>query len=90
MLELKQFAIPRWLSLHENVKSIEFHVYRDATDLAYGAVCYLRLVHDDDEITTQLVMSNAKVAPLKIMIIPRLELLAAVLCVQIGKTVSSR
>ena len=63
-------------------------MFGDATELAYGAACYIRLVYADDRIVTQLVLSKAKAAPLKAMTIPRLELKTAVLCIHIGKTVS--
>ena len=63
-------------------------IFVDASGLAYGAVCYVKVVSNSGKITTCLVRSKTKVVPLKAVTIPRLELLAATLGVQLGQTVS--
>ena len=52
--------------------------FSDASQSAYGACSYLRIVNKAGQIHVALVMSKARVAPLKQVTIPRLELCAAV------------
>lgn len=59
-------------------KSIQLHVFVDAGEDAFSAVAYLQ-VEDENGIDCSFVGSKAKVAPLKYLSIPRLELMAAVL-----------
>ena len=55
----------------------------DASRLAYDACSYLRVVNKHDEIHVGLIMSEVRIAPLKQLTIPRLELCAAVLAVRL-------
>lgn len=57
--------------------------FADASELAYGAVVYLRIRHSDGNITVELLASKTKVAPLHKVTLPRLELLAAVMLAQL-------
>ncbi|VDI83955.1 Hypothetical predicted protein [Mytilus galloprovincialis] len=50
----------------------------DGSELGYGACAYLRLVDGNDKITCSLVIGKARLAPIKQMSIPRLELSGAV------------
>lgn len=62
----------------EEPKSIELHIFVDAGELAFAAVGYLR-IEDDAGVDCALVGSKTRVAPLKPLSIPRLELQAGVL-----------
>ena len=53
-------------------------MFCDASTKAYGCCVYLR-IRESENIKTSLVIAKAKVAPLKRITLPRLELLAAVL-----------
>ena len=55
----------------------EFHVFCDASEMAYGCCVYLRCVGINGEVSSILIASKAYVAPLKQHTIPRLELQAA-------------
>ena len=58
------------------LRYIAFGGFADASKLAYGALLYLRIVYKDQVLTSFLV-AKSKVAPLKQLTIPRLELAAA-------------
>lgn len=68
------------------VKNLQLHIFTDAGEKAYGCVAYFRAVVNG-EIMCALVMSRAKVAPLKQLSIPRLELQAAVLGARLVRTI---
>ena len=77
---LKMWKIPRSFVKHswDSAKDTELHVFCDSSEKAYGACVYIKITERDD-IKTSLVMSKARVAPVKKVTLPRLELLAAVL-----------
>lgn len=79
---LDQIKIPRWLSLAPNFK-IQMHIFTDASEQAMGAAIYLRCVDANHQISVALITSKAKVAPVKRVTIPRLELTAARLGAQL-------
>lgn len=58
---------------------IQLHGFSDASEEAYASVLYLRIRAPDDSIHVSLVMSKTRVAPLKRLSIPRLELCGALL-----------
>ena len=65
------------------VKSTEIHSFADASQSAVGQVSYLRLVNDEGQVHVSFLMAKARVAPLKLVSIPRLELTAAVVSVNV-------
>ena len=56
---------------------IQLHGFSDASEEAYASVLYLCIRAPDDSIHVSLVMSKTRVAPLKRLSIPRLELCGA-------------
>ena len=60
----------------------ELHYFCDASMAGYGACCYLRITNHDGRIFTALVTAKARLAPIKSLSIPRLELCAAVVAVK--------
>ena len=56
---------------------MELHGFCDASEQAYAAVVYLRMTDTDGNIQIALVTSKTKVAPIKRLTIPRLELCGA-------------
>ena len=60
-----------------HVASSQLHGFCDASENAYAAVVYLRLADADGNVHVSLVISKNKVAPIKRLTIPRLELCGA-------------
>ena len=65
------------------VRSYQLHHFADASQMAYGVVTYLRMISENGEVACCLLMSRARVAPLKESKIPRLELTAAMVAAQV-------
>nr|XP_040219997.2 uncharacterized protein LOC120948080 [Anopheles coluzzii] len=59
--------------------TVEFHTFTDASEAAYGACVYARCENAAGEVRISLLASKSRVAPLKRVTLPRLELSAAVL-----------
>ena len=64
---------------------MEFHHFCDASSTAYGVCSYVRTIDSNDKPQTSLVFGKSRVAPLKPITIPRLELNAALLAVKISR-----
>lgn len=60
-------------------QTIELHGFSDASHLAMAAVIYIRIVDNSGKVTVNLVCSKTRIASLKRLTIPRLELTAALL-----------
>lgn len=75
---LDNLTVPRWIGYRTGYVT-ELHGFFDASQLAMAAVVYLRITTEDGDVTTTLIASKTKVAPLKRLTIPRLELTGAVL-----------
>ena len=69
------------------VMSTELHYFADASLIAYGAVAYMRLVDDTGRIHVTFLMGKARLAPMKPVTIPRLELAAAVVAVRMHNSI---
>lgn len=78
---LRNWSVPRCFSSSgwSDCHSVELHAFGDASERAYGSVVYLRVPTSSDEFEVSLVMSRGRVAPVKTITLPRLELLAALL-----------
>ena len=76
--------IPRcYFDKKSRIASLELHGFSDASERAYAAVIYLRMTNTVGEIQTSLVIAKTKVAPIKRLTIPRLELCGAHLLEQL-------
>lgn len=79
---LKNIKIPRKILLDKSIK-IELIGCADASQTAYGAVIYLKSYNKINDNNVQLFVAKSRVAPLKQLSIPKLELLAAQLLAQL-------
>ncbi|XP_026101210.1 uncharacterized protein LOC113072449 isoform X1 [Carassius auratus] len=65
-------------SVDQTRSIIDLHVFSDASESAYGAVAYLRTEDQQGKIHLSFVLARSRVAPKRVLSIPRLELCAAV------------
>jgi hypothetical protein len=80
--DISIISTPRWLGTSTEKRTIELHGFSDASQLAMASVIYVRVVAESDAACITIVGSKTKVAPLKRMTIPRLELTAAAMLTQ--------
>jgi transposase InsO family protein len=86
--ELQGLRIPRcYLSSGSNPENFQLHILVDASEMAFGAVAYLRSINSMREVKLTLLCAKSRVAPLKMLSIPRLELQAAVLGARLAETI---
>lgn len=86
--QLTGFTIPRWLSTKCDDEAAELHGFSDASNLAFAASVYLRVISASGDVKVQLIAAKTKVAPVKQVSIPRLELCGAVLLAKLLTEVS--
>jgi hypothetical protein len=60
-----------------NATNLQLHGFCDSSEQAYGACLYIRSTDNNGKTSCELLCSMSKVAPLKQLTIPRLELCAA-------------
>ena len=65
---------------------LHLHHFPDTSQSAYGTVTYLQIIDDKGQVHVSFLFSKSKLAPIKVMNIPRLELTAAVLAAKVDKT----
>ena len=74
----KDVEIPRNYIPDKTVSSIELHTFIDASKYALSAVSYMSIEYSDRSISVKFFMGKARVAPIKRMTMPNLEMQAAV------------
>lgn len=85
---LTEFRIPRWIHSKKDDKVFELHGFSDASNVAYAAVVYARIIDEQGRVFVYLITSKTRVAPIKQVSIPRLELCGAVLLTKLLKEVA--
>ncbi|GFS77685.1 DUF1758 domain-containing protein [Trichonephila clavipes] len=84
--KVNNFKIPRCILLPATIR-IEIHGFSDASERAYAAVVYIKCFNESGQSQTTLLCIKSRVAPLKTLTIPRLELSAALLLSRLVKKV---
>ncbi|XP_075151048.1 uncharacterized protein LOC142225157 [Haematobia irritans] len=82
---INSVKIPRWIKFIPSSK-IEIHGFCDASESAYGAALYIRVELQDHKVETHLIAAKTRVAPIKKISLPRLELCGAVLLSKLAST----
>ncbi|GFU95142.1 DUF5641 domain-containing protein [Trichonephila clavipes] len=86
---LNHLRVPRLVldSTNDEVSDlIEIHIFCDASKLAYGAAAYVK-VRKQNEVLVNLITSKTRVASLKAVTLPRLELLGALVAARLSSRV---
>ena len=80
VLNIHKITIPRWVGLEKTGKEITYELitFTDASMYAYAAATFLR-VTDGTLVKTNLLFSKCRLAPMKLLSIPRLELLGVLI-----------
>lgn len=87
MNELKNITFQRSLCIADATEPPTLCVFSDASQDAFGACAYIRQRSNNDMYEVKLIAAKSRVAPLKQLSIPRLELQAAVLASRLAKTI---
>ena len=82
---LQKWKIPRNYTGQRwsDIRSLQLHGFSDASPKGYGACVYMRAEMFDGSVSISLVIAKARVAPLKRLTLPRLELLGCLLCARL-------
>lgn len=82
--DIEEIRIPRCITPKVNyLGSAQLHAFCDASLKAYTAAVYVRFAIQDLSAHVALIMAKSRVAPVKSMFIPRLELQAALLAARL-------
>lgn len=84
---LEKFKVNRCVKPPDfgTVTSKQVHLFSDASSMGYGTVAYLRLCDDSNRVHCTFLMGKARLAPIKPVTIPRLELTAATTSIRVGE-----
>lgn len=86
---LSCLKIPRHLFSNFEPISIDIHGFSDASLRAYGACIYVRTTYKENKVSCNLLTSKSRIAPIKTISLPRLELCAAVLLAKLTEHILS-
>lgn len=75
---VNRIKVPRWVKIEPSTKC-QIHGFCDASKKAYGAVVYVRVSDLKGNFYVTLLSAKSRVAPIKELTIPRLELCATLL-----------
>ncbi|KAB0795655.1 hypothetical protein PPYR_12494 [Photinus pyralis] len=87
LIHLRDLQIPRCV-IPISANQVELHGFSDSSSNAYGACIYVRC-RNGTRCSSRLLCSKSRVAPLRVISIPRLELCAAVLLAELMQKVTA-
>ena len=94
MNSILTISVTRWFGFHLSLTNeIELHIYCDASQIAYGAVAYLRCLEENaNQYSVSFVLSKSRLTPMKdrTLTIPKFELQADVLATRLEVSVSEQ
>ncbi|XP_011702045.1 PREDICTED: uncharacterized protein LOC105458437 [Wasmannia auropunctata] len=85
--QLNSLRIPRNINISNRDATFDIYGFGDASEAAYGACLYAVSVDQQGVSHSELICARTKVAPLKTISLPRLELEAALLLARLFNTV---
>jgi len=77
--QINSLVINYLIIIFGKICNIQIYGFVDASISAYGVCLYIHTTSENGSIKTNLIFMKSRVAPLKIITLPRLELLTAVL-----------
>ena len=89
LYDLEKLSLGRCItpSNFRKIINISLHNFSDTSEIGYGQCSYLRVVDENENTHSSLIMGKARVAPKMFVSIPRLELVAAALSVKISNMI---
>lgn len=81
---IETITIPRWIQYMPS-DNIEIHGFCDSSKMAYCACLYIRCQTSKNTVFSNLLIAKSKVAPLKPLSLPKLELNGALLLARLTK-----
>lgn len=85
---LKNLRIPRNIFLNKHIIKIEMHGFADASLAAYGACIYIRTLYSDKTVSCYLISSKSRIAPVKTISLPKLELCGMLLLAKLASRIT--
>ena len=87
MKNLNNISFKRPLLTTDATERPSLYIFSDASQEAFGACAYIRQKTNDGRFDVRFITAKSRVAPLRQLTIPRLELQAAVLASRLAKTI---
>ena len=86
LVVMENISIPRCYKPTDFGQIVEYtlHQFSDASDTGYGQTSYLRMINEIRDVHCCLIFGKSRVAPVKYVSIPKLELTAATLSVKVS------
>ena len=87
--KLEYFRVERCFKPRDfgEVESCQLHLFSDASEVAYSAAAYLRMVNNNVDVHCSFVMGKSRLSPLKPVTIPRMKPSAAVLSTRLDRMI---
>ena len=84
---LETYSIPRCYKANVmgKISSYEIHNFSDASEYAYGAVSYLRMVLEDGSMQVAFIMAKSRLCPMRGLTIPKAEMCGATISIKLDK-----
>ncbi|XP_051162407.1 uncharacterized protein LOC127282276 [Leptopilina boulardi] len=88
--QLNLVKIPRWINTENDHSNWELHGFSDASERAYSAAVYIVHRSFAGESHSNLIIAKTKLAPVKAISLPKLELCAATLLAKLTSVVTEK
>ena len=88
MGDLNHVTFERSLTPEDAIALPILCIFSDASNEAFGACAYVRWLTESNECVTRFIVAKSRVAPLKPLTIPRLEIQAAVLATRLYQSIA--
>ena len=86
LVVMENISIPRCYKPTDFGQIVEYtlHQFSDASDTGYGQTSYLRMINENRDVHCCFIFGKSRVAPVKYVSIPKLELTVATLSVKVS------